>query len=284
MDGDNGASRDEVDLEPDDSIPVPLPADSGSRLPSRVSATKPVLLASDVHLGAAPPAHERAFLSWLDHAAEEASSIIVNGDLFDFWFEYRWGTTRGHEDVLTKLRGIVDAGVPITLVGGNHDWWGGSYLREEIGVEFLQRPEIREIAGRRALLAHGDGLGDGDVGYLILKSVLRSPITRFAFGCLPIDVGDRVAAAVSHTRDRWDQWGSAQKERSAALEAWAVKTMEADTELELVLLGHTHLPQIREVAPGRWYVNSGDWVFNQSYLTLSEGEPPRLSDWRNRIP
>jgi UDP-2,3-diacylglucosamine hydrolase len=261
---------------------VPLPADRGSRLPSRVSATKPVLLASDVHLGGAPPAHERAFLAWLDFAAVEASSIIINGDLFDFWFEYRWGITRGHDEMLAKLREIVAAGVPITLVGGNHDWWGGAYLREEIGVEFLQEPEVREIAGRRALLAHGDGLGKGDVGYRVAKTVLRSPVTRFAFGCLPVALGDRVAEAVSNTQDRWDQWGEAQKERSAALESWAVRTMEMDRELELVLLGHTHLPIVREISPGRWYVNSGDWVFHQSYVTLQEGEPPRLADWRDR--
>jgi len=266
------------------SAVVPLPADGGSRLPSRVSATKPVLLASDVHLGGAPPAHERAFLSWLDHAGAEASSIIINGDLFDFWFEYRWGITRGHDDVLEKLREIVLAGVPITLVGGNHDWWGGPYLRDEIGVDFLQDPEIREIAGRRTLLAHGDGLGEGDAGYLVVKSVLRSPITHFAFGCLPVAVGDRIASGVSNTKDRWDQWGAAQEERSAALEAWVVQTMAADRELELVLLGHTHLPMVREVAPGRWYVNSGDWVFHQSYVTLHEGEPPILTDWRDGAP
>lgn len=238
-----------------------------------------MLLASDIHLGAAPPAHERAFLSWLDHAAGEASSIIINGDLFDFWFEYHWGITRGHDAVLSKLRGIVDSGVPITLMGGNHDWWGGSYLRDEIGLEFLRAPVVRAIAGRTTLLAHGDGLGNGDVGYLVLKSIIRSPVTRMAFACLPISVGDRIAARVSHTSDRWDQWGERQKERSAALEAWATQRLESERELDLVVLGHTHLPIVREVAPGRWYVNSGDWVYHQSYLTLREGEPPRLIEW-----
>lgn len=243
-------------------------------------APKPVLLTSDIHLGATPPAHARAFLSWLDYAAEEASTIVLNGDLFDFWFEYRWGVPRGYDEVLGKLRSIVGSGVPVTLVGGNHDWWGGSYLRDEIGVEFLQEAVVREIAGRRAFLAHGDGLGDRDAGYLALKSVVRAPLTRLAFGLLPIAIGDRIASSVSNTRDRWDQWGDKQSARSDALEAWAVAKLAAEPELELVLLGHTHLPMVREVAPGRWYVNSGDWVFHQSYVTLQEGEPPRLADWR----
>jgi UDP-2,3-diacylglucosamine hydrolase len=247
-----------------------------------VSATKPVLLASDVHFGAAPPAHERAFLAWLEHAAEEASHIIVNGDLFDFWFEYRSGVTRGHDAVLARLRAVIDAGVPVTLVGGNHDWWGGRFLTDEIGLEFLRDPVTRSIAGHNAFLAHGDGLGSGDRGYLVLKSILRSPVTRFAFGMLPAALGDRIASGVSRTETRWDQWGEHQRARSDALETWALDRLSDDPELDLVLLGHTHLPMVREAAPGRWYVNSGDWVFHQTYVTLSEGEPPRLDDWRER--
>lgn len=247
-----------------------------------MSETKPVLLASDVHFGAAPPAHQRAFLDWLDHAAVEASTIIINGDLFDFWFEYRRGITRGQDDMLAKLREIVNSGVPMTLVGGNHDWWGGRYLTDEIGIEFLAKPVLRSIAGHVAFLAHGDGLGKGDYRYLVLKSVLRSRLTRSAFGLLPIDLGDRIARGVSKTRDRWDQWGTAQKARSAALEDWALRKLASERELDLVLLGHTHLPLLCEPEPGRWYVNSGDWVFHQSYVVLEEGCPPRLADWRER--
>lgn len=247
-----------------------------------MSDAKPVYLASDAHLGASPPAHRRAFIDWLGHAGASAGEIILNGDLFDFWFEYRWGITRGHDEVLAVLKEVVDAGVPVTLVGGNHDWWGGSYLRDEIGLEFLPQPRRRDVAGWHAFLAHGDGLGVGDHGYRILKRVLRSPVTRFAFGLLPVGVGDRIADGVSNTEDRWDQWGDAQEARSAALEAWAVEKLEAEPELDLVLLGHTHLPMIREVQPDRWYVNSGDWVFHQSYVVLQEGEAPRLLDWRER--
>ena len=115
-----------------------------------------------------------------------------------------------------------------------------------------------------------------------MKRVLRSPVTRFAFSMLPVGVGDRIANRVSNTEDRWEQWGSAQEARSKALEAFAVELLRSEPELDLVLLGHTHLPLLREVEPGRWYVNSGDWVFHQSYVVLEEGEPPALLDWRDR--
>lgn len=245
-------------------------------------AEKPVLVASDAHLGASTPEQERAFLTWLEYAGQEASHIVLNGDLFDFWFEYRTGTTGGHDGVLQLLRKIVDGGVPITLMGGNHDWWGGAYLRDRVGVEFLQEPEVRALAGMRTLIAHGDGLGRGDLGYRLLKAGLRSRLTRSAFGALPPALGDRIARGVSRTGHQWDVYTEGHLARSAALESWALERLRAEPELDLVLLGHTHVPLLREAGPGRWYANTGDWVKHRSYLTLWPGKTPLLAEWTGR--
>jgi UDP-2,3-diacylglucosamine hydrolase len=239
----------------------------------------PVLVASDAHLGAAPPEQERAFLAWLERAGTCASWIVLNGDLFDFWFEYRTGTTRGHAKALGALKQIVEAGVPVTLVGGNHDWWGGSYLRDEIGVEFLQEPVIRDMGGRRVLLAHGDGLGRGDLRYRLLRSVLRGRASRWAFGSLPPRVGDRLAKSVSRTGHKWDVYTAGHLARSAALKTWAVDRLRSDAELELVVLGHTHVPMLERVGPTQWYANTGDWVVHRSYLQLTRGCDPVLVHW-----
>ena len=241
-----------------------------------------MLIASDVHLGSAPPDQEKAFVAWLERAATSASWIILNGDLFDFWFEYRTGTTRGHDRVLSILRMIVDHGTPLTLMGGNHDWWGGAYLRDEIGIEFLQDPVVREIAGYRTLLAHGDGLGRGDLGYKILRTFLRGRATRWAFGMLSPAVGDRIASGISRTGRHWDKSGEQQRVRSEALERWAVDALKQDQELDLIVLGHSHRPLLREVHPGQWYGNCGDWVVNRSYLSLQEDHSPRLLEWDGR--
>lgn len=242
-----------------------------------------VLVASDVHLGSIPGEQESAFLTWLEQAREAAGRIVLNGDLFDFWFEYFWGHTAGHGRALDLLRSIVDDGVPITLMGGNHDWWGGRFLREEIGLEFLQDPVVRDFAGFTTLLAHGDGLGNGDLGYRLMRVVLRGRLTRLAFGSLPPAVGDRVARGISQTEERWDGQDPHGPRRAAELRTWARDALEEDEELDLVLLGHTHLPELIEPTPGRWYVNSGDWVYHRTYVVLREGEPPRLEEWNGSI-
>ena len=61
------------------------------------------------------------------------------------------------------------------------------------------------------------------------------------------------------------------KARSHFLAQWAEDRLKASPELDLVALGHTHIPILKEVFPGRFYLNTGDWMANQSYAVLSSG-------------
>jgi UDP-2,3-diacylglucosamine hydrolase len=239
----------------------------------------PVYLASDVHLGAVSRDRARAFVTWLEWAGARAGEVVINGDLFDFWFEYRHAIPRGHTRVLGALASLVDAGVPVRLMGGNHDWWGGDYLEGEIGLTFHREPVVVDLAGHRTFLAHGDGLGAGDLGYRMLKGVLRGSLTRWAFRWLHPDLGARVALRVSATEHRAEGPAAHDRDRAAALERWAVAHLEASPDLDLVVLGHTHIPALREVETGRWYLNAGDWVYHHSFAVLEPGEAPRLLDW-----
>ena len=244
-------------------------------------AAKPVYLTSDVHLGAIPDSTADRFHAWLEHAAAEASEIVINGDLFDFWFEYRTSIPRGHERTLDLLTNIIAGGVPVLLMGGNHDWWGGSYLRERIGVDFRQHPVVRELAGHRTFIAHGDGLGRGDLGYKMMSWVLRSPLTVGAFRQLPPRLGSWLGDRVSRTEDRGASGRGPHPGRVEELRRWATAKLTSDPSLDLIALGHTHQPELLEVEPGRWVLNSGDWVYHRNYVVLAEGEPPQLLDWES---
>jgi UDP-2,3-diacylglucosamine hydrolase len=242
-------------------------------------SVKPVFVVSDTHLGAVSRERERSFLRWLGHAGEAASQLIVNGDLFDFWFEYRSVVPRGHTRVLGALAALVDAGIPVRFIGGNHDWWGGTFLEDEIGLTLHHEPVTLELAGRRAYIGHGDGLGAGDLGYRMLKLLLRGRVTRWGFRWLHPDLGAWLAGHVSVTKDLEGRTTESQKRRAAHLEAFALEKLRADPTLDLVVLGHTHLPRLLEAEPGRFYVNAGDWVNHRSYLVLAAGQPPSLEEW-----
>ncbi len=219
-----------------------------------------------------------AFHRWLEHAGEHARVIFLNGDLFDFWFEWGSVVPRGHTRVLGILAGIVDAGVPVHLMGGNHDWWGGQYLSEEVGLVLHKDPVKISLAGHRCLIAHGDGLGGGDLGYRVLKRVLRSRLARGAFRWVHPDVASAIARKVSRT-DADGADSESKKFRAEALQRWARERLVEDEELDLVLLGHSHVPARVEVAPRRYYLNAGDWITHRTYVVLNEGRAPSLERW-----
>lgn len=241
--------------------------------------TKPFLIVSDIHLGAVPDSTERRFRDFLALAGSSASGLLINGDLFDFWFEYASVVPREHYRVLAALRDLIEAGVPIWFVGGNHDGWGGSFLTDEVGLTLLDGPVEMDLGGRRALVAHGDAVGEGDLRYRALKRVIRHPLAVGAFRLLHPDLGARLANRASTTEHKagGDLGG---KHRAESIREWAVSELEARPELELVVAGHAHVPELLEVSPGRFYVNAGDWVTNYTYVELrAAGEAPRIATW-----
>lgn len=239
---------------------------------------KPDLIVSDLHLGGVPAETERRFVRFLEQVACDARALLIAGDLFDFWFEYRTVVPGEHFRVLAALASLVEAGVPVTLAGGNHDAWGGRFLREEVGVEFHDRPFRTELAGRPALIAHGDGLGTGDLRYRMLKAVVRSPVTIGVFRWLHPDVGLRIAHAVSRTETKGEVDAS-MRGRAAFLREWARQQLGDDPSLHYVVCGHSHIPEIVAAGAGRYYLNAGDWIHHYTYITLAPDAPPRLEHW-----
>ncbi|MDH3298467.1 MAG: UDP-2,3-diacylglucosamine diphosphatase [Gemmatimonadota bacterium] len=238
------------------------------------------LIVSDAHLGAAPAAGEQAFHDFLVFAGGATRDLVINGDLFDYWFEYRTVVLSRHFRTLRVLADLVDAGVRVRLVGGNHDSWGGAFLADEIGLELIDGPVTTEIGGRICFLAHGDGLGSGDLGYRVLKRVIRSRAARATFRHVHPDWADALAGRVSRTRSRHGTEGPGES-RSGELEAHARRTLQADPSIQLVAYGHCHVPSLIEVEPGRHYLNTGDWIRHCTWGSVGRDEV-RLHRWHGR--
>jgi UDP-2,3-diacylglucosamine hydrolase len=233
---------------------------------------------SDIHLGAVPDATEHEFIAFLDDVGRNATSLLIAGDLFDFWFEYGDVIPGRHFRTLAALARLVDAGVPVTLAGGNHDAWGGRFLREHVGLAFHTEPFHQDLGGRRALVAHGDGLGRGDLKYRALKTVIRSRAAIGAFRALHPELGLRLARAVSTTEVKAGLDAGAAS-RAAFLHGWATEQLESDPAISYVVCGHSHLPVLHEHAAGRFYLNSGDWIRHFTYFTVTP-DGPTLHHWR----
>jgi UDP-2,3-diacylglucosamine hydrolase len=246
---------------------------------------KPFLVVSDLHLGAVPAATERRFREFLDEEATEAAGLLINGDLFEFGMAYRSVVRREQVRVLAKLAELVESGVPVYFVAGNHDYleWGGHVLQEDAGVQLLHDPVVMEIAGRRALVTHGDVVGRGATRERIERWLSRNRLVVGFIRLLHPDLVDRVQPYMTGTRRQVRRHAAGQgggpKRRAPGIEAWALETLRDDRSLDLVIAGHSHLPALVEIEPGRFYLNAGDWITHDSYLVLPEDGPPEIRHW-----
>ncbi len=240
--------------------------------------SNPTLIVSDLHLGAVPDAVRDAFIRFTRHWHGQLDTLLINGDLFDFWFEYRTVVPNAHFHTLRALADLRESGVKIVLLGGNHDAWGGPFLKDTIGMELAHEELELEIAGRRALVAHGDGLGPGDLGYKMLKRVLRNRAVWGAMRWVHPDFAGRIARRVSRTNDGTEERFKRAQERAKTLEDYAVKLLHERDDLDLVVFGHCHHPQLKAVGTRGYYVNSGDWVTHRTY-TLVTPETIEQKEW-----
>ena len=139
---------------------------------------KNVYFLSDAHLGSLAIPHgrtqERRLVRFLDSIKEKASAVYLLGDMCDFWNEYRYVVPKGYSRFLGKLSELTDNGVEVHFFAGNHDLWTYGYLEEECGVIVHKAPVTTEIYGKVFFLAHGDGLGDPDNKFKILRKLFHN--------------------------------------------------------------------------------------------------------------
>jgi UDP-2,3-diacylglucosamine hydrolase len=241
---------------------------------------QPTLIVSDLHLGAVSEAVRQAFIRFTREWHGRVETLLINGDLFDFWCEYRTVFPSLHFHTLRALADLRESGVKLILVGGNHDAWGGRFLESEVGIELADGPIELELAGRRALVAHGDGLGPGDMGYKILRRVLRSRPMCGLMRWVHPDVTCRIAQGVSRTSERTERGFDAARERAQVLEDYAADTLRERDDIELVVFGHCHTPQVKQVGSHGYYINSGDWVTHRTY-TVVTAETIEQREWED---
>jgi UDP-2,3-diacylglucosamine hydrolase len=199
-----------------------------------------IIVVADAHLGQVPAATEAAFHAFLDRVPRPGDHLLINGDLFDFWFEYGAVIPRKHFVSVAKLQSVRARGIPITFVGGNHDRWGGDFLRKDLGIAFHGGETELELLGRRAFVAHGDGFTEQHWSAQLMHRVTRHPLTIWTFRHLHPDLGFWIAGKLSgtladNTKDR------AVLDRAAeAQRAWAADLLGRRPDLDLVIMAHTH--------------------------------------------
>ena len=99
---------------------------------------KNVYFLSDAHLGSLATRHhrtqERRLVRFLDEIKDHCSALYLLGDMFDFWYEYKYCVPKGYTRFLGKISELTDRGVEVHYFTGNHDLWLTDYFEKECGM------------------------------------------------------------------------------------------------------------------------------------------------------
>ena len=239
-----------------------------------------VYFISDAHLGSQNARAERKkearLCAFFRALRGRASALYIVGDFFDFWFEYRSVVPRIGGKVLFELYNLTSSGTRVAYLGGNHDFWLGSYLSEVVGLQIHTEPIGVEHGGLRIYVAHGDEFF-GNASYRWLRNVLHHRFSVRLFRGLHPDRGALLARWASRAS------GEANVDRDfSVLKERYTQTAKRkfDEGFDAVVFGHLHVPFLWE-RDGKTLLVLGDWVRHFSYAVL-RGREFSLLRWEER--
>jgi UDP-2,3-diacylglucosamine hydrolase len=230
---------------------------------------------SDAHLGVASIDIERALVKFLRDLEGRAGSLLINGDLFDFWFEWKSVIPRNSFRALAALAHLRESGLPILWIAGNHDCWGDDFLRDDIGVDYHVGPWEGMLGGWKARVEHGDGLREKeDRGYRLVRPIMRNTAAIKAFRALHPDWSSWLANGSSGaSRDH------RARDEGRGLRQIAMAELDARRDVELLIYGHSHVAALEKSASGGVFANAGSWLDAPTFLKVT-GEKIELRSAR----
>ena len=241
---------------------------------------KKIYFASDFHLGV--PSYESSLkreklvCKWLDSIKGDAGEIFLVGDLFDFWYEYKYTIPKGTVRLIGKIAEITDSGIPVHFFVGNHDLWMKDYFIQELNVSIHHEPITRTFNNKVFYIGHGDGMGPGDKGYKLLRKIFASKTCQWLFSRLHPNLAFYIAKQSSKrkkeiTGDEDEKFLGAEKEWLYLYSRDYLK----DHKVDYFIFGHRHLPLDLDIEGKARYINLGEWIHYNTYAVF-DGEKMEL--------
>jgi len=223
---------------------------------------KLVYFTSDVHLGLRsidPKEREDRFVAWLKTVPRDAKALYLLGDIWDFWYEYHDVIPNEATRVIAQLIDLMDNGVEVWFMPGNHDIWCYHYF-ESIGIRKIVQPYYTKIGEKTFCLAHGDGLMDPRRGYRFMLWIFHNRVAQALFSALHPRLAFKFGTSWSK-KSRYShspyQWKGAEEPLYRFTEAEMAEGRMAD----YYVYGHYHV-SAHEVFPG-----GSELFVNDSWLT-----------------
>ena len=214
---------------------------------------------SDIHLGLFSRENnitrENKLLEFFSIIEKDCETLFIVGDLFDYWFEYATVTPKYFYRTLAALKELRLKGIRIEYLMGNHDFGHKTFFEEELDIPIYKQDIIREFNGKKFYISHGDGKNNKDVGYKILKMILRNRFAQWIYSWIHPDLGIKLAMSSSKKSRQYTgtkDWGE-----NDGMEDFAIA--QINTGVDYVVVGHRHKATYKKLGKGT-FVDLGDWL------------------------
>lgn len=220
---------------------------------------------ADGHLKGPADPNSLSLVKFLD-SLKQVSTLVILGDLFDFWTGSNETVERNYRPVLDALLRLKERGVKIIYIEGNHDFSMGRYFTETLKANVHSESLDFSIDGKRLFLAHGDTVSMSP-GYRLWRAYLRSPLFRLmAWIARPKNVW-KIAMGLSD-KSRKKTYTDKSNRTDAILREFAGKKLAEG--FSAVVLAHSHVAGVHREGKGV-YANPGSWANDMSYLVYDKG-------------
>ncbi len=241
------------------------------------------IFVSDAHFTGRESGEMETFLRFLDSEKNRMGSLVILGDLFEFFFGFA-RTPLPFPDYLPILEGLCALcrqGIGIKYFEGNHDFSLQSFFRDHFGMPVEVYPEGREerLGERRAFIAHGDLSNPKIWRERIFRRVLKNRVTYSFIHLAGPRLSRRIARKLSD-RSYKKFHLHAPSVSPPAFKAFAHRKFQEG--FAIVILGHSHFPEeAEERVNGRrcLYFNVGDWKDHRSFLRYTPPDHFELSQY-----
>lgn len=246
---------------------------------------------ADAHLGSLAIdrgwAHQKKLIRMLEMMSEDAVSIYMLGDMFDFWMEYfiHDKAKRQYHPFCKELRKLHKKGIHVHFFTGNHDLWTFGGLNKLTRVEVHYEPETIIRYGKTLYLAHGDGIIPSKWEnllslaarrqvrkYQLLNRIFNNGFLQFLFRCLPPRIGNKIGygwAKKSRIKE-YENPCPFKGENKEELILFAKEQEKQGNHRDYYIFGHRHIELDQELSNGSRVVMLGDCFERYTYAKLDK--------------
>ena len=240
------------------------------------------LFISDMHLGRYGPEQNRqeetTLLACLEHYRGRLEHLVLVGDVFDQYIEYRYLAPKGFVRFQAFLASLTDSGIPVTYLLGNHDPWHIDYFKNELGVKTFSNERVLTEDGISIYVTHGDQVYSRLPLSRLITYLMRHPVMITLYrSLLPGDLG----TVLANKAKSFLHSDVINEKVTSMLADHAAKLIHAG-QAQVVVMGHSHVYTIDKHPRGH-YLNPGCWYLDKTFGIL-ENKTLRLVCWKNEAP